>query len=308
MQVNLLEEIQAAAVDSATPLSDLLRKCAVLASRLGNAEFKSWVAHELNGYPDSQALPEYRILKVASQGEFCGAFGSALHNAPIPPATIPEKLRHFVEEAPMSDSVAVLESILSGDSTATFQIPWPADLTMVVGQQIYRDMNCLQASRVVSRGQLTGILDTVRNRILSFVLGIEAEAPDPGEWPSREAPISAERVSQVFLTTVSGDVGQVFAGNSDFTASQSVVRVGDFDSLAQALAGIGVSDSEIDELRAATDSDGESGSSSLGANVLAWCAKMTEKAATGALKISASVAAGVLLRWVLAYYGVTMPR
>ena len=49
--MKLLEEIRRDAVSTGVPLAELLRKCLVLASRLGNGEFKSWVNYELNGYP-----------------------------------------------------------------------------------------------------------------------------------------------------------------------------------------------------------------------------------------------------------------
>ena len=42
--MSLLRDIQAVAIDSTVPLTTLLRKCKVLVARLGNAEFKQWVA------------------------------------------------------------------------------------------------------------------------------------------------------------------------------------------------------------------------------------------------------------------------
>ncbi len=48
--MSLLREIQNAAVDETVSLAVLLRKCKILAARLGNIEFKTWVDKELNGY------------------------------------------------------------------------------------------------------------------------------------------------------------------------------------------------------------------------------------------------------------------
>jgi len=52
--VSLLREIQEAAIDSRVELTTLLRKCKVLAARLGNVEFKEWVEQELNGYKSKE--------------------------------------------------------------------------------------------------------------------------------------------------------------------------------------------------------------------------------------------------------------
>lgn len=58
--MTLLADIQAAAVDQTHSLSDLLRKCQILAFRLRHEPFKTWVSHELNGYPNDATLPPYR--------------------------------------------------------------------------------------------------------------------------------------------------------------------------------------------------------------------------------------------------------
>jgi AbiTii-like protein len=60
---DLLFEIQKEAVDGNTALSTVLRKCLVLGTRIGQRDLKDWAQWELNGYPASIELPEYRILK-----------------------------------------------------------------------------------------------------------------------------------------------------------------------------------------------------------------------------------------------------
>ena len=53
----LLRQIRDAAVDGSEPIANVLRKCAVLAARLDNAEFKAWVFSELNGYDKAGRSP-----------------------------------------------------------------------------------------------------------------------------------------------------------------------------------------------------------------------------------------------------------
>src|SRR4051794_33325572 len=96
--MTLLREIQAAAVDSSVNLPDLLRKCKILGVRLGSAELKAWVDHELSGYPDVDNLPPYRVLEVQSYGSFAGGFGARLNNVPIPSGSIPKEYKHLVTQ------------------------------------------------------------------------------------------------------------------------------------------------------------------------------------------------------------------
>jgi hypothetical protein len=56
-----LTELVDAASGDAVPVSTLLRKVKVIASRLKVGELESWVDHELAGYPPDAELPEYRV-------------------------------------------------------------------------------------------------------------------------------------------------------------------------------------------------------------------------------------------------------
>ena len=50
--MTLLEDIQNSAVDSKSDLAALLRKCKLLAARLGSRPLEDWLLWESNGYPD----------------------------------------------------------------------------------------------------------------------------------------------------------------------------------------------------------------------------------------------------------------
>lgn len=211
--MSLLREIQDAAINSSTELLVLLRKCKVLAARLGNPEFKQWVSSELDGYKDHKHLPDYRVLKVQSKGHFSGPFQSGLRNADIPLFCIPKEYHEYLSHAYIMDSVAALESLASSANGGTLQEPWNPNLVALVGQDIYQNMNCMQAWKVIPKSAIVSALDAVRNRVLNFVLEIEAESPDAGEAPVNSNPVPQERVHQIFNTYISGNVQNVAAGS-----------------------------------------------------------------------------------------------
>lgn len=214
--MSLLREIQDAAVNSDVELATLLRKCKVLAARLGNDEFKSWVDNELDGYKSADGLPDYRILTVNSKGHFAGAFGSTLNNADIPLSCIPEEFRENLAKSYMRGAVASLETLVTKSTSGTASEPWNPNLVAFVGQDIYQGMNCLQAWKVIPLTSIVAALDAVRNRILSFVLEIESEAPDAGEAALHTNPLPQEKVHQIFNTYITGNVQNVVTGSSDF--------------------------------------------------------------------------------------------
>ena len=57
----ILEDIQNDAVDASKDLSTLLRKCKLLAARLGSQQLEDWLLWESNGYPGDVPVPDYRV-------------------------------------------------------------------------------------------------------------------------------------------------------------------------------------------------------------------------------------------------------
>lgn len=211
--MSLLRDIQSAAISSSVPLPTLLRQCKILAARLGNAEFKNWVDDELEGYSGKETLPSYRILHVHSKGHFLGPFQSQFRNADIPLLCIPEEYREGLEVSKVRISVAAIESLVSKSEGGSASEPWDPSLVAIVGQGIYQGMNCVQAWNVIPMNSLVAVLDSVRTRVLNFVLDIEAEDPDAGEAPINSNPVPPERVQQIFNTNIYGNVQNMASGS-----------------------------------------------------------------------------------------------
>jgi len=217
--MSLLREIQTAAIDSMVPLADLLRKCKVLAARLGNDDFKAWVDKELNGYPSKDELPQYRVITVNSKGHFSGPFQSGLRNADIPMTCMPEALRETLSHTYFTSPVAGLESLVRGGKASSLSEPWNPDIVAHFGDSIYENMNCMQAWKVIPAPAIIAALDTIRTRILNFALEIEEQAPAAGEAAPNANPLPQERVSHIFNTYISGNVQNL--ANASPGANQS---------------------------------------------------------------------------------------
>jgi hypothetical protein len=214
--MSLLREIQSAAIDSNTDLANLLRKCKVLALRLGSNEFKEWVDCELSGYKSVDDLPEYRIFRVNSKGHFSGNFGRSLKNADIPMICIPDQFRDSLSHSNMMKSVAYMEKLVAGCESGLAEEPWNPDFVALIGQKIYEDMNCMQAWKVIPISAVVGTLDEIQNRILNFVLEIEAEDPEAGEAAINSQPVPEKKLNQIFNTYITGSVQNVATGSHSF--------------------------------------------------------------------------------------------
>lgn len=237
--MSLLRQIQDAAIDSKADVASLLRRCKVLAARLSSSEFKEWVENELSGYDSTEELPDYRIVEVNSKGHFSGAFGSGLRNADIPIFSIPEQLREGLERSYFTMPVAAMESLIQNSSEGTLQEAWNPNLVAVVGSNIYQNMNCMQAWKVIPTASLVAALDAVRTRVLNFVLEIEATDPTAGEAQLNSNPIPQEKIHQIFNTYVTGNIQNLATGNagdvSQEAKSSEVSGVGTLNDLLAAI-------------------------------------------------------------------------
>lgn len=299
--VSLLRDIQRAATSSETKLTDLLRMCKMLASRLGNAELAKWADNELNGYESREDLPPYRILEVGCRGDFSnGAWMN--RGVPISAAWVQEEHRDPLFHAYLTQGIAAYESIRT-EGEEPIKMMWPTDATLFYRNKISTNgYDLLDAYRTLAPSQIAGLLDAVRNRVLSFAIDIERVAPHAGdEQPGQASALPQEHLAQIFHMTVLGGTNNIAAGSSLFTQNMDI-SVGDIDSLKQYLKTKNVPSEDIEELGEIVRTEKLEGRS-LGKRTLQWLGKMATKAASGVWGAGVAVGTEVLTKAVMKYYG-----
>ncbi len=302
--MGLLEEIQNEAVDSKSDLGQLLRKCKVLASRLGSKPLEDWLLWELDGYPKDGELPEYRVWTLVLKGHFSGPFGSAIRNAAIPRNCIPERLRESWTRFTCRYSAAVIEQMV-GKSEAGFLTVPRTELAPYLNDEVFEGMGCIGVWGEFSEHRFVSVLNAVRNRILDFVLALEKEYPGMEESGGREQAPPRERVTQIFNTIVYGGAASVIGTASDSTINVEV-KSGDWNSLAAHLKAAGIAGADLKALSAAVKAEPtlkEGGK--FGPKVAGWVGEMLGKAATGAWDIAIGTGSALLTAALMKYYGLS---
>lgn len=185
--MSLLRDFQQDALDPKVDITTLLRMARVLAARLDNPKFVAWIQHELDGYPKNAELPEYRTLRVDAKAHLIIGY-SQLPRARVLASKIPEEYRKWATTHNLTGSISELSALVAGIGTEVHQgleCPWPQELAIQFGGAGYGDgidpVQCIRAWQSISAPAVVGVIETVRNRLLEFVLQIEAEAPD-AEW------------------------------------------------------------------------------------------------------------------------------
>src|SRR5688572_10456845 len=121
--MSLLEDIQTAAVDSSTPIADLLRRCTLLAARLQNLELETWAAAELDGYA-TLSVPDYRALGAYAHGVL--DFGVARQTIIIPSLLLPDSWKQRADRVTLTQPIAAIEKMAAEKDGVHF--PWPGEL------------------------------------------------------------------------------------------------------------------------------------------------------------------------------------
>jgi hypothetical protein len=206
--LSLLREIQDLAT-SDSDIANLLRKCSILAARLGSDEFAQWIGWELNGYPEHQSLPDYRSLDVSTFATFMNAAWRA-EKQPILWEALPPQAKEALECIQFRDGIAKVRNLGKGAI-----IPRP-DVAVRVDGKMFPDMHCVQAWQQISSGEFEQLLSAIRNRILEFVLKIEAENPDAGEAELGSKPVPQDKL-QPLVNNFFGNVGNLAQRSHSFS-------------------------------------------------------------------------------------------
>lgn len=199
--MGLLQNIQDATYNQQAHLSDILRQCKVLAYRLEYDPLKIWVTHELNGYPNIGALPDYRIIKdVQIYGSYIGNhFGGSIvaENSAISTYELPEDIRERITTVYFTQNVAGLENIVTTANKSSIRVSLAADIAHLF-HDASTGMFCRKAYHFIGTHAIAGILDTIKTRILEFSLEIEEIYPHLEDTNVGNASVQEKTINKIF--------------------------------------------------------------------------------------------------------------
>jgi AbiTii len=213
--MSLLREIQKDIADPGGDVISVLRKCKILATRLGSVEFASWIEWELNGYPSSQATPEYRKLSACCYASFLNRAWRVSKQS-VPLSIIPEELRDALQQIEFREGIAKIKSFADGGAL----IDRP-ELAMILQGKMYPQMTCHAAWMEIAGSEFEQLVSAIQSRVLDFVLKIEGENPDAGEAPPNSRPVPLERL-QPLVNNYFGPVGNIAQHSQEFKQTAAV--------------------------------------------------------------------------------------
>lgn len=203
--MSLLRDIQNDLTNPGLDVTNVLRRCKILATRLGSNEFGLWLNWELNGYPESRAIPDYRKLPCGYYANYISLAWRADHQ-PIPSNLVPEEYRYFEFRAGIAKAITF--------ATKGAKVDHP-ELIPVIQKVSSGNMNCVGVWMEMASSEFEQLVSAVKTRVLDFVLEIEAENPNAGEAEINSNPVSPEKL-QTLVNNFFGPVGNLAQHSHDF--------------------------------------------------------------------------------------------
>lgn len=228
-------ELQRDCLEQATPVSLILRKAKVIASKLDLEELKVWIDAELNGYDCSlNDLPDHR--KGIGQPKFKNPYHGWL-----PIATDGSRFGEMIRTVWLRQSASEIESLVSENPSDTLIMYYSPQIEQLLWKSLPVPMEC---GLHFSKSEAIFALDFIRNKMLDWTLELEqrniiGEGLSFGDSQKVEAKMVTNHIyggNIGVLGNVAGDTN-----NSHFVNSSGidVTKIRDFlDQVIPASAGL----------------------------------------------------------------------
>jgi hypothetical protein len=148
---------------------------------------------------------------------------------------------------------------------------------------------------------LTGLLETVRNRVLRFALDLKDNLKDEEESVSQ---LPADTIERSVVANIYGGniVIASHAANFSQIASTSIAE-GDAAGLIAALNKLGVTADGIKKLQSDMQADRQNGKPTLGEKTKRWLENIATYQGKEGLKAGVEIAKRTATKWIMQHYG-----
>ncbi len=233
----LVLELQSAAMDRNRSVADVVRMALVVATKLNLADFKNWCEKELRGF-EKEAAPAYR--KVHGQLKAWNPYRGW-----IPVVVQERETMEQLSEREIGQPIAELEQLNSrGEDKTQMQVPLPHHILESVFGDTQEFQLGLVPTLLVDRSQVVGILDAIRNAVLTWSLDLEKQGVLGEGMTFSRAEVERAASVTYHIGTFAGVLGNVSGGN---------VQVGDYNSVHAALKELALPQKERNELEEIMD-------------------------------------------------------
>lgn len=196
---NLILDFESKIIDKNYSISDLLRHCLVIATKLKQTEFVKWINLELSGYDNLDEIPKYRKVPV-----FVKFFNPVYGWCPYIIAD--ESINRILNNMSISNKISEIEALSKSDNDIIrMSIPIKIKKVLMEPMEFETDI-CYESSKLY----MTGILDSVKNEMLNWILKLEEVGIVDNEYEFSEKQIEqATKITNQIINNFYGDKNKI---------------------------------------------------------------------------------------------------
>ena len=146
-----------------------------------------------------------------------------------------------------------------------------------------------------------GVLDSVKNRLLSFILDLQDMNATPEAL--NDGSIAPEAIRNSFNINITNSSNNVIAVGENVHQTVGTVQKGDVNSLLDYFRTQNVNQQDLDDLRIAVSAEPHASNGSFGPRVRAWLGTMVSKSVSGVWHAGVADASTMLVEALQQYYG-----
>lgn len=193
-----------------------LTRTLVIARRLGNKKFSSWVEKELYGYSIDDDIPPYRNVYGHLMFSFNNGYQEG-KNVPLPYYALPKEYQEF-QFRKIYDGIETIEHFVSEHKSMIFSFP-----ELVPFLKTNRALNPYDVKLEISDAGLIKIKNLVEKELLNILLEISSKVEDMDDLDPKLDEISKENINK----TINVNIDRLLSIGSNNDISRSSIVGGD---------------------------------------------------------------------------------
>ena len=317
-QTFVLQEVIDDLVNTDKSLVSALMKLYYFGKRTKNEQLIEFTNREMEGYKNEDLVPDYRKTFVVIEVDVQDEYGEK-STLELPSSILPEPFKDALKKISISDGIDTIERLCADVNKKPNQQrnlfrPIPIEILPYLHDGINklyksnRMMNAFAARTRFSYYKLAEILNTVRSKLMAFVMEMGDEFGYNIEISSfqKKQQKNNQTVIKIMNTNINntGDANVTNTGDNSTLNVNITITKGDLEQLAKTMKGLGIEDEDISELKVIVEDEmPDPVKKTLGQKAIGWITNIASKALSGVGKIATSVSSAVLAEYIKQYYG-----
>lgn len=215
------------------PIKGILLRSQILASKLGNDEFSSWISNEQNGYPNAKNIPSYRVLDAFIKADIFLPYKGLLQNYTIPRGIFEEEyINESMSSVRVTQSLSEIERLCKGNENKNIMVSCPA----LVYPEVNKYVNgCVERVwRELPGSSFLGIVDSFKSRLLSFFIDLDRKINTGVDFSKIEEQREIGQIMNTYnINAIVANTGEGSVSTGDILDSQTTQYISDIEKKRQ---------------------------------------------------------------------------